>query len=34
MDLVNMKYLKTYHIFESIDTIINDFKDILLELSD
>ena len=29
-----MKYLKTYHIFESHDTIINDFKDILLELSD
>ena len=29
-----MKHIKTYKLFESIDTIINDFKDILLELSD
>jgi len=29
-----MKHLKSYQIFESHDTIINDFKDILLELSD
>lgn len=29
-----MKHIKTYQIFESIDTIINDFRDILLELSD
>ena len=29
-----MKHIKTYQIFENIDTIINDFRDILLELSD
>lgn len=29
-----MKHLKTYKIFENIDTIINDLKDILLELQD
>jgi hypothetical protein len=29
-----MKHIKTYQIFESIDTIIDDFRDILLELSD
>ena len=29
-----MKHIKTYKLFENIDTIINDFKDILLELSD
>jgi len=29
-----MKHLKTYKIFENIDTIIKDFQDILLELQD
>lgn len=29
-----MKHLKTYKLFENIDTIINDLKDILLELQD
>ena len=30
-----MRYLKTYvNLFESIDSILNDFEDILLELSD
>jgi hypothetical protein len=29
-----MKHIKTYKIFENIDTIINDLKDILLELQD
>lgn len=29
-----MKHLKTYQIFENIDTIIKDFQEILLELSD
>ena len=30
-----MRYLKTYgNLFESIDSILNDFQDILLELSD
>ena len=29
-----MKHLKPYKLFESIDTIINDFNDILLELND
>lgn len=29
-----MKHIKPYQIFENIDTIIDDFRDILLELSD
>jgi hypothetical protein len=29
-----MKHLKAYKLFENIDTIINDLKDILLELQD
>lgn len=29
-----MKHLKTYQLFENIDTIIKDFQDILLELQD
>lgn len=29
-----MKHLKSYKLFESIDSILNDFQDILLELSD
>ena len=29
-----MKHIKTYKVFENIDTIINDLKDILLELKD